>query len=83
MASEQLKRRALHRAFYMTGSAEKLARVLRLPQPELAKLLAGKKEIPNAVFEASVEFILGHPDVEGLGERPSLPGEGEPQPAAS
>jgi hypothetical protein len=69
MAPEQLKRRALHRAFYMVGSPEALAGVLRLPQPELAKLLGGKKEIPNAVFLAAVEFILGHPEAARLERR--------------
>ncbi|MBV8033370.1 MAG: hypothetical protein JO035_17800 [Betaproteobacteria bacterium] len=69
MASEQLKRRALHRAFYVAGTREALARVLRLPAPELVQLLGGKKAIPNAVFLSTVEFILGHPEAAQLHPR--------------
>jgi len=79
-ASEQLKRRALHRAFYIVGSPEGLARALRLPPPELARLLSGKKEIPNAVFLAAVDFILGHPEGAQIGRRYD---EAEAFPAAS
>ena len=79
-ASEQLKRRALHRAFYIVGTPEALARALRLPLPELTKLLAGRKEIPNEVFLSAVDFILGHPDGAQLQRRVDRP---EPQRAAS
>ncbi len=68
MANEQLKRRALHRAFYIAGNGDALARALRLPPPELARLLGGKKEIPNGVFLDCVDFILDHP---GEGRRAS------------
>ncbi len=80
MANEQLKRRALHRAFYLAGNGEALAQVLRLPPPELARLLGGKKEIPNGVFLACVDFILDHP---GEGRRAAGPVELQTRQAVS
>ena len=82
LASEQLKRRALHRAFYIVGTPEALATVLRLPVPELMKLLSGRKEIPQGVFLTAIDFILGHP--EGARLHPRFDAvEPEVQPAAA
>lgn len=58
-----LKRRALHRAFYIVGNSHELALRLRVSEASLLRWLAGKGELPTPVFHNVLELILDHPEL--------------------
>jgi hypothetical protein len=57
----ELRRRALHRAFYIAGSGDALAARLRVPASTLLRWLAGRGLIPYSVFLGAVALILERP----------------------
>ncbi|MGE5640955.1 MAG: hypothetical protein ACM30H_12755 [Clostridia bacterium] len=62
----ELRRRALHRAFYIAGNAEALAARLRVPASSLMRWLAGRGLIPYSVFLGAVTLILERPHGEAV-----------------
>jgi hypothetical protein len=57
----ELRRRALHRAFYLAGNADALAARLHVPSSTLMRWLAGRGQIPYSVFLGAVTLILERP----------------------
>lgn len=54
--------RTLHRACQKLGSLKTLARQLKLSPRVVVRMLDGKASIPQAVFLAAVDILVGTPD---------------------
>ena len=54
--------RTLHRACQKLGSLKALSRQLKLSPRVVVRMLDGKAAIPQAVFLAAVDILVGTPD---------------------